>query len=220
MPELSLAERGELLFYDARLSHDGWMSCHSCHTDGHANGQMNDNFSDRSFGASKRVLSLLGVADTLPLAWNGSVASLERQIHNSVENTMQRDETLAREHVQALAAFLKTLTIPPPVDVLRGTQNPAARERGRLIFEQRDCAKCHAPPTYTTPKTYDVGLRDSQGSREFNPPSLRGLSHRGPFFHDSRATTLEGVFLTHGHPGDSSYSAAEVADLLAFLKSL
>src|SRR5207253_2844022 len=36
-PQLALAQQGELLFHDARLSHDGWMSCHSCHTDGHAN---------------------------------------------------------------------------------------------------------------------------------------------------------------------------------------
>ena len=59
-PELSLAQQGELLFYDARLSHDGWMSCHSCHTDGHANGQMNDNFSDRSFGAAEARAVALG----------------------------------------------------------------------------------------------------------------------------------------------------------------
>ena len=37
-PQLSLADHGERLFYNGRLSHDGWMSCHSCHTDGHSNG--------------------------------------------------------------------------------------------------------------------------------------------------------------------------------------
>ena len=50
-PELSLLERGERLFYDARLSHDGWMSCHSCHTDGHSNGHLNDNLSVSSLAA-------------------------------------------------------------------------------------------------------------------------------------------------------------------------
>jgi cytochrome c peroxidase len=219
-PELSLAQQGELLFYDARLSHDAWMSCHSCHTDGHANGQMNDNFSDRSFGAPKRVLSLLGVNDTFPLAWSGQVQTLERQIHNSVENTMQREETLSRDQTQAIAAYVNTLALPPPLPVLRGTQDSAAVERGRLVFERHDCASCHAPPAYTTPASYDVGRPDSQGTKEFNPPSLRGLSHRGPYFHDSAATTLEDVFLTHGHPGDGSYSPAEVADLAAFLRSL
>jgi len=219
-PDLSLTQRGELLFYDARLSHDGWMSCHSCHTDGHANGHMNDNFSDRSFGAAKRVLSLLDVKDTLPLSWTGQVQSFERQIHNSVENTMQREDTLPSEDVAAIATYLKTLKLPPPLDDLRGTRDPAAIERGRLVFDRRICATCHAPPHYTSSDVYDVGLRDSQGVKEFNPPSLRGVSHRGPFFHDSRASTLEDVFQKYGHPSDSPYSPGEVRDLSAFLRSL
>ncbi|HEX5105891.1 MAG TPA: cytochrome c peroxidase, partial [Pirellulaceae bacterium] len=220
LPELSLAQQGELLFHNAKLSHDGWMSCQSCHTDGHANGQMNDNFSDRSFGAPKRVLSLLGVKDTLPLAWSGQVTTLERQIHNSVEGTMQREETLAKPDVQAIAAYVNSLELPPPLDVLRGTQDAASMERGRLVFEKHDCARCHAPPTYTTPEAYDVGLKDSQGATEFNPPSLRGLSHRGPYFHDNSAATLEEVFSKQRHPGDGEFSESEVTDLAAFLRSL
>lgn len=220
MPSLSLAARGELLFYDATISHDGWMSCHSCHTDGHANGQMNDNFSDRSFGAPKRVLSLLGVRDTFPLAWNGQVHTLERQIENSVEKTMQREDPLPREDVKAIAAYVKTLELPPPLDELRGTRDAAAIERGRQVFAKRDCAQCHAGPAYTSPEVYDVGLKDSQGNTEFNPPSLRGLSHRGPFLHDSRAATLEEVLLKHGHPNDTAFTADDVKDLTAFLLSL
>jgi YVTN family beta-propeller protein len=218
--ELSLAQRGELLFYDARLSHDGWMSCHSCHTDGHTNGQRNDNFSDRSFGAAKSVLSLLGVKDTLPLAWTGQVQTFERQIHNSVENTMQREDTLPNADVAALAAYLKTLELPPALGVLRGDVDAAAIERGRQVFARRDCASCHAPPTYTSPGAYDIGLRDSQGVKEFNPPSLRGVSHRTAFFHDNRAVTLRDVFLKHAHPSDSTYAQGETNDLVAFLISL
>jgi YVTN family beta-propeller protein len=220
-PELSLVQQGELLFHNAKLSHDGWMSCQSCHTDGHANGQMNDNFSDKSFGAPKRVPSLLGgVKDTLPLAWNGQVQTLARQIHNSVETTMQREDQLPQDQVQAIAAYVNSLERPPPLDELRGTQDAAAVERGRLVFEKRDCASCHAAPTYTTPTAYDVGLKDAQGNTEFNPPSLRGLSHRSPFFHDNSAATLEKVFLKRGHPSDAEYSAEEVKDLAAFLRSL
>jgi cytochrome c peroxidase len=219
-PELSLAQKGELLFFDARLSHDGWMSCHSCHTDGHANGERNDNFSDRSFGAPKRVLSLLGVRDTLPLAWNGQVQSLMRQIENSLDKTMQREEPVPREDLKAISAYVQTLEPPPPLDLLRGRQDAAAIDRGRAVFARHDCASCHAPPTYTTPAVYDVGLPDVQGNTEFNPPSLRGLSHRGPFFHDNSAATLEEVFRKHGHPSASVYSAGEVKDLVAFLNSL
>lgn len=219
-PPLSPAQRGELLFYDARLSHDGWMSCHSCHTDGHSNAQLNDNFSDRSFNSPKRVLPLGGVRETLPLAWNGQVPSLRQQIQNSVTGTMQRDDPLPREEVEALVAYLETLQPPPPLDVARGRVDPAAVARGRAVFQRHQCDRCHAPPAYTTPHTYDVGLADSQGARHFNPPSLRGVSQRDRWLHDGRAQTLEEVFLLHGHPNDTAYAAAEVRDLLAFLRSL
>jgi len=219
-PKLTQSQQGELLFYDARLSHDGWMSCHSCHSDGHANGEKNDNLSDASFGAPKRVLSLLGVKDTLPLAWNGQVQTLRRQIENSLDKTMQREEPIPLEQVKAIAAYLETLKIPPPLAVLRGTVDQPAIDRGRAIFAKHDCASCHAAPTYTTPAAYDVGLPDSLGNKLFNPPSLRGLSHRGPFFHDGSAETVEDIFLKHGHPNASSYTTDEVRDLAAFLLSL
>ena len=133
---------------------------------------------------------------------------------------MQRDEPLASEDIEALAAFVNTLEVPPPLDELRGRRDAAAIERGRLVFERRDCASCHAPPTYTSTGTYDVGLRDSQGVKQFNPPSLRGVSHRASFFHDSRSTTLEDVFRVHGNPNLSPYSQGEIADLAALLRSL
>jgi hypothetical protein len=74
---LTPAERGEMLFHDARLSSESWFSCNSCHPNGHTNGRLNDNFSDGSFGTPKRVLSLLGVKDTGPWAWNGKMLDLE-----------------------------------------------------------------------------------------------------------------------------------------------
>ena len=220
MRTLTLAERGELLFHDGKLSHDGWMTCASCHPDGHTIGQLNDNFSDRSFGAPKRVLSLLSQSDTAPYAWLAKNADLPAQIKSSIETTMQFNEEAPEEDLTAIAAFLETLTLPPPLAALRGTRDDAAIARGKAVFESRDCGRCHAPPTFTTPHIYDVGLRDKEGNTEFNPPSLRGVSHRQPYFHDNSAATLDEVFLKHGHPAAEKYEAAEVRDLVAFLQSL
>jgi YVTN family beta-propeller protein len=217
---LTLVERGEELFYSGRLSHDGWMSCHSCHTDGHTNGGLNDNFSDNSFGASKRVLSLLGVAGTAPFAWNGQVEDLETQIQNSVIHTMQGSKRLSEPKMAAMVAYLESLSPPPSLDRLRGTLDVAAVARGKGLFGQLGCAECHAPPWYTTPAAYDVGLEDSEGNRHYNPPSLRGLSQRGPYFHDNRAADLESVFREHHHPEKHQLSDDEFSDLLAFLGSL
>ncbi len=218
--ELSLADQGELLFFDGSLSHDGWMTCNSCHTIGHTNGMLNDNLSDTTFGAPKRVLSLLGKADTAPFAWNGAVERLEQQIRNSIEKTMQLSEPPADEQVAALAAFLRSLEPPPSVDRLRGRWDQPAIDRGRALFEALDCRACHAPPTYTTPDVYDVGLKDKLGNHEFNPPSLRGVGQRGPYFHDASAATLRDVFEVHGHQLPGTLEPNQLDDLLAFLRSL
>jgi DNA-binding beta-propeller fold protein YncE/mono/diheme cytochrome c family protein len=219
-PQRSLADRGELLFYDARLSHDGWMSCHSCHTDGHSNGLLNDNFSDDSFGAPKRVLSLAGQTDTAPFAWNAKAATLDSQIRNSITHTMQGDEPPTDRQVAALIAYIQSLPLPPSLTAARGETPGDAAARGEKLFAALQCARCHVPPTYTSSKVFDVGIHDKQGNKAFNPPSLRSVSQRGPFFHDNRAETLEAVFRDVGHQLDRNLSDDEMRDLVAFLNGL
>ncbi|HUG67300.1 MAG TPA: cytochrome c peroxidase [Pirellulaceae bacterium] len=219
-PELSLVQRGEQLFFDANLSHDSWMSCHSCHTDGHTNGLLNDNFSDASFGAPKRVFSLLGRANTEPFAWAGTADTLQEQIHKSLTHTMQADDPPTEEQLAALAAYVETLAPPPSIDLMRGVQDPAAIDRGRELFGKLECVNCHQPPVYTTPDTYDVGIDDKLGKNKFNPPALLGVGQRGPYFHDNRAVSLADVLTKHKHQLARDLSATELKDLLAFLRSL
>lgn len=216
---LSLVDRGEMLFHDAGLSLHGWYSCHSCHSEGHANGMLNDNKSDGSYGAPKRVLSLLGVHDTAPLAWRANVERLEDQIHRSIQSTMI-GEGPADNDVDALAAFLRSLTPPPPLGDFREPANEEAIARGQIVFREKHCDDCHTPPTFTSADTYDVGLSDAVGNNKFNPPSLRGVSQREPLFHDGSAETLEDVFRRHGHPRRLELSERDLADLLAYLRSL
>jgi len=219
-PQLTLADRGELLFFDSRLSHDGWMSCNSCHTEGHTNGMLNDNFSDKSFGAPKRVLSLLGRANTAPFAWNGEAKDFDEQIRTSITNTMQADDPPTDNQITAISAYLETLQSPPPLDFSRGNRNEKAIERGHKLFETNRCTSCHAPPTYTTPRVYNVGLKDRQGNERFNPPTLRGVGQRGPFFHEGQAETLEEVFRDFKHKLRDELTEEQLKDLVAFLRSL
>jgi hypothetical protein len=218
--DLTMTEKGELLFYDANLSHDGWMSCHSCHPDGHTNGRRNDNLSDMSFGAPKRVLSLLGNRNTAPFAWSGKTISLDEQIRNSITHTMQGARDPSPLDVEALRNFLWSFTPPPPIDEMRGNRDSQLVAEGKLLFTNMGCAECHVPSRYTSPESYDVGFVDEKGNREFNPPSLRGVSQRGPFFHDNRAKTLDDVIGTHQHQLDEPLSEPDVKRLLAFLRSL
>ena len=166
------------------------------------------------------ALSLLGAADTGPWAWNGRQRVLRDQIHKSIVNTMRGEEPAARsENLDALEAYVRSLTPPPSLTQARGMRDAAAIERGRRLFQNRGCAECHRPPTYTSRDAYDVGLADERGGTDFNPPSLRGVSQRQRYFHDNRAARLADVFRQYQH-GVRELSDDELRDLLAFLNSL
>ena len=225
--ELTASERGELLFYDARLASDGWFSCHSCHTDGHSNGGKSDTLGDASFGAPKRVLSLLGVGKTAPWAWNGQVIRLDDQVRKSLESTM-RGPRPTDQQIHDLTAYLRSLPPPPSLVEARygnrlSAENPelaAAIGRGRELFESRNCSACHVPDVYTSDGAYNVKLSDERGEREFNPPSLRGVSQRDRLFHDNRSGGLTEVFARFRHGLDEPLADQQIGDLVDFLNSL
>ena len=223
---LTAADRGEALFYDTSLSATGWMSCHTCHPDGHTTGQLVDTLGDDTKGTHKRVLTLLGAARTGKWAWNGDAQTLKSQVFQSLKSTMGKQST--PQITSDIAAYLQTLRLPPP-PLEPASDDPGDEDssdnvqlrRGEALFERRGCVKCHVPASgYTSDATYDVGLRDEKGLSKFNPPSLRGVSQGYSFFHDGRAKTLEDVFLTHRHPHGEALPAEELADLLRFLRSL
>ncbi len=119
------------------------------------------------------------------------------------------------EQLFALAKFTYALTPPPnpnPVDEFA--------RRGRQVFEQEDCKKCHPAPLYTSNQLTPVAgfvvptaLRASEDIRSrgvgtdptlalttrrgtgfYKVPSLKGVWYRGPFSHDGSVATLEDWF--------------------------
>ena len=217
--EATAADRGEVLFHDARLSHDGWFSCHSCHTDGHTNGLLADTLGDGSYATPKHVPSLRGVKDTSPFGWTGSVKELQTQVRSSVETTMRGAKLTAAQDAD-LVAYLRTLPPAPPINRFAEKSQAEAVRRGAAVFREQGCVVCHEPPTYTSAKTFDVGLADEAGNRTFNPPSLRGVSQAEAFFHDGRARALPDVFTKHRHGLKVELPRNELDDLLAFLANL
>jgi YVTN family beta-propeller protein len=218
-PEPTAADRGEQLFYSAKLSHDGWMSCQSCHSDGHTNNFLSDTLGDGSYGAPKRVPSLLGVAASGPWTWTGSMVRLEDQVRQSIATTMHGPNP-SDALVADLTGYLNSLSPPSSQRWGAGASESTAVARGRAIFQARKCSACHAPPEYTSSGRYDVGLVDAVGNREFNPPSLRAVSRRDAFLHDGRARSLDEVFQKERHPRGLVLTTREIDDLVAFLNTL
>ena len=214
-------DRGEAAFFSAGLSHDGWMSCSSCHVDGHSPDLLADTLGDGRFGNPKRIPSLLNSSVTGPWAWDGSKSTLELQIRQTLETTMHRDErsrvagSSDDDVANDITAYLRTLS--PPVDA---STSDAAVAAGAEIFGNRGCAKCHDPGSnYTSPQTYEVGVRDEVSTKSFNPPSLNGLKHRRAYFHDARFRSLDDLLQTHPH-AKAPATPEERSHLKAFLMTL
>lgn len=217
--EPSLARRGEALFHDARLSFNQWYSCHTCHVEGHTNGATFDTLNDGRYGNAKKTLSLRGVARTGPWTWHGWQKDLRTALAHSMKTTMQGPEPAAAD-LDALAAFVATLDFAPPP----APAGEAAR-RGGAVFKAKGCDTCHAGPDYTSDEAFIVGLEaPGDAYKGFNPPSLRGAGTRNPYLHDGRARTLDEVLQKHHRSskmtGQADPTAEELADLVAFLRSL
>jgi len=222
-PKLGLLQLGETRFHDARLSLDGWYSCNSCHVDGHTNGKLADNFDDESYGTPKRVPSLLGTAETGPWTWNGLQGSLTTQVRQTLSTTLlngeRKDGKVTDLDQEALVAYLFTLPLPPPLSVARGEGANPGVAKGKLLFDKLGCNECHRFPLFTSPDEYDVGLHDEAGFKEFNPPSLHGVSQRDHFFHDGSATSLRQV-ISAGHPDGNGLTGRQLEQLIAYLRTL
>ena len=142
------------------------------------------------------------------------MARLEEQVRQSIRTTMHGPRPDEKQ-IADLTVYLRSLAPPPP----RGAPAEAAR-RGEAVFASAGCAHCHAPPTYTTPRTYEVGVEDELGKKLFNPPSLRGVGHGVAFFHDGRASTLDEMFTRHRHQLPAEMARKDLDDLLTFLRTL
>lgn len=195
---------------DANISAFGGMSCGNCHVDGRSDGQ-----SWLIHGARLQTPMLCGrVANTAPFKWDGTAPTLT----NSLRQTIERlgGDGLAKRHLAALAAYLEAMPSPRAP-----TRDTAQVTHGKQLFESGElgCASCHEGPAYTDRQRHSL-----DGHTSFDTPSLLGLAHSAPYFHDGSAATLDFVLRDRGHVHGMSdgtlLSDHDLADLKAYLESL
>jgi cytochrome c peroxidase len=181
---------------------------------------------DGRYGNPKKVPSLRGVAETGPWMWHGWQTSLEEAAVKSLTETMRGDAPEPGE-VEALVAYMRSLSFPPnPHRAADGRLTPTA-QRGKVVFEsaKAGCASCHSGPLFTNGSIYDVGLGEpGDVYKGYNPPTLLGAASRAPYLHDGRAATLRELLTGDHRPeklvGQGTLTEAELADLIAYLRSL
>jgi cytochrome c peroxidase len=153
--------------------------------------------------------------------------------------------------VKAIASFERTiLSGNSPYDrFLNGDKHAmtAAAKRGEQIFERTgECSECHNGFNFTNEKFASLGIDPAlpkpdlglalitlkrRDDGKFKVPTLREVTHTGPYMHDRRYRSLGDVlefYRKGGQPGpylDSRIAsffldAPAKADLLAFLESL
>jgi hypothetical protein len=158
----------------------------------------------REIGDLMRYSSL--VQDLLPLDRYGDFPARSTPAHAS---------RYSDEQLYALAQYLYSLQPPPNPNRFN-----AIAARGKKVFLEQGCGKCHTPPLYTinklTPvdgfeippgdeKRLDVlnvrvgtdprySLTTHKGTGYYKVPSLKGVWYRGPFEHNGRVAALEDWF--------------------------
>jgi cytochrome c peroxidase len=224
-PPPDAARRGEMAFHDARLCHQQWLSCATCHPDGRADG-LNWDLMNDGVGNPKNTRSLVLSHRTAPVMASGVRGSFGEAVAAGFEHILfRRASPQTRRDVEAYLSGL----VPEPSPFLAGGHLSDAARRGKALFEDPavGCARCHVGDLLTDLKAYDVGTQvadDWQGEHSFLTPKLVELWRTAPYLHHGKAVTLRDVLTTFNrqdrHGRTSHLKQAELEALVAYLKSL
>lgn len=222
-PPLTMARKGEIIFHDAQLCFQHWQSCSTCHPDARMDGLRWDLLND-GMGNHKRTRILVKSHETSPVMSLGVRARAEVGVRAGFRFILFA--VVPEETAAAVDAYLKSLE-PEPSPYLVNGKLSAEAARGKAIFDGKArCIDCHTGKLYTDQKPYDVGTQGlyDRDQKEFYTPKLIELHRGAPFLHDGRAATIEDIFTKFNtkdkHGVTSKLSKKELADLVAYLKSL
>jgi mono/diheme cytochrome c family protein len=210
---ISLADRprqdlGRSLFH--RATPVG-LACASCHPEARDDGGV---WTFETLGVRRTQNLGGGILSRAPYHWGADMPTLHALVEDVFTQRMA-GEFIDPEQERALGAWLDR--IPAPRGVVADS---AAVARGAELFSasEQGCASCHNGALLTNNHMANVGLG------LVKVPSLVGVGGRAPFMHTGCAATLTDRFGTCGggdmHGRTSHLTAAELADLTAYLESL
>lgn len=171
--------------------------------------------------------------------WNRYVGVTQMGGHGSFAeprtgvNVTNGTDDLISAKLPALQAYQLSLNAPPPP---AGSFDAAAAARGQLVFNGAGtCATCHTGTEMTDansrlhPASDAVSEPEPNGvpsyasrsaTKQYRTAPLRGLWQHAPYFHNGSAPTLDAVVQTYNTRKSLGLSNADMADLVAYLKSL
>jgi hypothetical protein len=243
------ALRGKQLFYNAadrRMSRDNYMSCASCHADGGDDGMVWD-FLQRGEGL-RRTIALqgrqgMGHGNVHWSANFNEIQDFENDIRGAFGGTgfMSNADFAATANplgtpkagrsaaLDDLASYLQSLSryARSPARNADGSLSASALV-GRQVFQNAQCATCHAGVTLRDGLRHDVGsIQASSGLGNslpltgvgFDTPTLFGSWSAGPYLHNGQAASLLDLF-NAGHGNAQSLPAQDRVALADYVRSL
>ncbi len=230
---------GKTIFYnaaDTRMAAEGYIMCASCHLEGDHDGRTWD-FTDRGEGL-RNTIDMRGHRGMGQghVHWSGNfdeIQDFEGDIRNAFGgtgfmsdanfNAGTRSTPLGdpkaglSPELDALAAYVSTLTEAPASPYRANGQNSAAGLNGRQHFANLQCATCHRGNEFTDSAAgvlHDVGtIKATSGHRLGGPltgidtPTLLGIWTGAPYLHDGSAPDLASVFNTTNAPASTPHAA-------------
>lgn len=222
-PELAASRRsaevehGAELFRranDGRLSANGTLACATCHPEGRADGL--------TWRLGEHVLQtpmLAGrVVGTAPFKWDGQDESLFASVRHTINRIGGDSGFVERKEINAIVAYVSTLQRPKAPQIA----DASAHARGRALFEDKTlgCASCHGGETFTDGAQYPL----KSALAQTDTPSLVGLAHSVPYYHDGSAESLHALLTDRGSIHDMAelggLNDVQVDDLRTYLESL
>ena len=219
--EMTTARRGEKLFHDATICYQQWQSCASCHPGGRTDGLNWDLLND-GMGNPKNTKSLLRSHATPPAMVTGVRSSAEVAVRAGLKYIEMADRP--EKEARAIDAYLKSLQPALSPRLTDGGLNTRAR-RGKKIFREAECARCHSGQHFTDMKQYDVGTGSGDhADTKFDVPALVELWRTAPYLHDGSAATVREVLTEYNtndeHGRTSDLTEEEIDALCEYLLSL
>jgi YVTN family beta-propeller protein len=210
-PKIPMTRRrkGELFFNDGTLCFQQWQSCASCHPDARTDALNWDLLND-GIGNPKNSRSMLLAHKTPPAMSLGVRDNAEYAVRSGIK--FIQFAVRPEEDAVAIDEYLKALKpVPSPHLTREGRLSPAA-VRGKSVFMNAGCARCHYGPELTSKKVYDVGTSAGIDSgKQLDTPTLVEVWRTAPYLHDGRSRTMMDV-LTRDNQEDKHGSTRRLSE--------
>jgi mono/diheme cytochrome c family protein len=220
----NLVRRGEILFHDATLALETWLSCATCHPEGGRADGLNWDLTNDGQGNPKNGKSLLFAHKTPPAMATGVRSDFGVAVEAGIRHILYQEPRA--DDVKAIEAYVRSLRPEGSPHLIDGELSELA-EKGKAVFQDRStgCSRCHPPPLFTDLQTHNVGTHVQLDlMREFDTPSLVELWRTGPYLHSGAAVTVREVLTKFNpenrHGKTSHLSPHELDALVEYLQSL